>query len=102
MTLIGKGLFGNKSVIIEPVQKLLTISADDLHLGIMGMGINEAGHDDMVRIMFHTHIPVQIGQQAGRRAAGLNMTVPNDQQAILLIGHTIALRCHKWIASEPE
>ena len=85
---IGKLRLGGIRVAIQPVEQLLTVRADDIELRIMHVTVDEARHDQFVRVLRNEHIVTERLQQLTGIAERLDMAVCDDQQAIrkVLVG----------------
>ena len=82
MIRISVGEFCLEGVIIEPVEQLFAVSAHDLNLGIMHMGVNESWQDQVARIMIDSRSFWQTGQDILGWTTGSNLAVFHQQDAV--------------------
>ncbi len=77
---IGEGRFSGEDVPFQPVEELFAISRDAVHLRVVDMRIDEAGHDQAGQ-MFDRHIG-EAGREIGIGAARDDDAVFDDQQTV--------------------
>ena len=77
--------FDRESVVVQPVDQLCAIRCDDVYLGIMNVGIDEAGYNQRVGMRINGYAVRQPRDQVPCRSALGHMTFFNDQQAVFKV-----------------
>ena len=85
MGLIGELVFAREGVGVEPVEQLLSVSANHPGLREMDMGIDKAGGDQCVFVLGHSNVGGQCAKQFAGRANSLDLAVVDHQQAVCKI-----------------
>ena len=67
--LVGEGLLGDEGVVVEPVEQLLALRADDAGLHVVDVRVDEAGRDQAAGI---------VGDGGVRRQLGLERRIGPD------------------------
>ena len=76
---------GGKGVVVEPVQQLRRPGGDDLHLGEMDVGVDEAGGQKMRPVVYDRHAFRRLGHHLCEFAAGADGAAIEENGPILMI-----------------
>ena len=72
---IGKLLLFDEGVVVQPVEELRAVGADDLGLRIMDVGVDEAGHDEAARMIVDRRVVRRARKYVARLADRRNQPV---------------------------
>jgi hypothetical protein len=79
---IGEGRFRREGVALQPVEELGAVAADDVGLGVVDVGVDEAGHQVAPAVVGAGGAGGELGEQLGGGADFGHVTVLHDQQAV--------------------
>ena len=82
---VSKGLLGDEGVVVEPVQQLVALRADNSGLNVVNVRVDEAGRNQTARIVGNVGVGWQFGSQRTIRADRLDHAVAADHKAIGLM-----------------
>ena len=92
-------LFRNEGVLVEPVDELIAVRADDLRLRIVHVAVDEAGEDQRIRaVLLYHRVLRQFGAHLVRRSEVRDPAIRHGDDGVPLVAHRALEAVTKRIA----
>ncbi|SEF66113.1 hypothetical protein SAMN05216242_103187 [Thauera chlorobenzoica] len=79
---VGEAGFGGEGVFFQPGEQLLAVAGDDVGLGVVDVGVDEAGQDQLAAVVGEQRAGRQLGQHCGGGAELGDVAVADDENAV--------------------
>src|SRR5208283_6131417 len=88
MLLVGKALLSNERELVQPVNELLAVGADDLRLRVVDVGVDEPGEDDRICAVLVDGRPWRkLASHFARRPEMRDLAVRHANNRVGLVAH---------------